>query len=206
MLSPSEIGKKRTGENKAGPDRPGCANERVSRSRPAANSTGREALSGPEKGRQVAFPIAGVLNFAGREKREGPSVALWLFKEEPTHYSFQDLQRDGRATWDGVTNALALKHLRQVCPGDRALYYHTGKEKAVVGEMRVSAAVNEGEAGPVHVEVEPVRALARPVPLSLIKEDPALAAWDLVRLPRLSVMPVSEEQWRRVEELARAVE
>ena len=99
-------------------------------------------------------------------------MALWLFKEEPDHYSFDDLGRDGRAVWDGVTNALALQNLRKVRPGDRVLYYHTGKVKAVVGEMRVAA----GEAD--------------------------LANWELVRLPRLSVMPVTEAQWRCVEALS----
>jgi predicted RNA-binding protein with PUA-like domain len=128
-------------------------------------------------------------------------MALWLFKEEPTHYNFADLQRDGRTVWEGVSNALALKYLRQVQPGDRVLYYHTGKEKAVVGEMRVLAVSAKG-AEPI-VEVAPVRALARPIPLAAIKEDPALAGWELVRLPRLSVMPVTEGQWQRIEELGR---
>jgi len=134
-------------------------------------------------------------------------VALWLFKEEPTTYSFQDLQRDGKAVWDGVSNALALKYLRQVRPGDRVWFYHTGKEKAVIGEMTIVGGARSGpkeqSAEPVVVEVEPVRALPRGVPLATIKADPALAEWELVRLPRLSVMPVSEEQWRRIEELAR---
>ena len=67
-------------------------------------------------------------------------MARWLFKEEPEEYSFTDLQRDGEATWDGVANALALKHLRAVRPGDEVFFYHTGKEKAVVGVMRVAAA------------------------------------------------------------------
>jgi predicted RNA-binding protein with PUA-like domain len=134
-------------------------------------------------------------------------VALWLFKEEPEHYSFADLQRDGRATWDGVTNALARQHLRRVQPGDRVFFYHTGKEKAVVGEMRVLAGPRPDPADEdpkaVIVEVAPVKALGRPVTLAEIKNDPLLADWELVRLPRLSVMPVSEEQWRRVEELGR---
>jgi predicted RNA-binding protein with PUA-like domain len=128
-------------------------------------------------------------------------MAMWLFKEEPTHYNFADLQRDGRTVWEGVSNALARKYLRQVQPGDRVLYYHTGKEKAVVGEMRVLA-VSANGAEPL-VEVAPVRALARPISLAAIKEDPALAGWELVRLPRLSVMPVTEGQWQRIEELGR---
>jgi predicted RNA-binding protein with PUA-like domain len=130
-------------------------------------------------------------------------MALWLFKEEPDHYSFADLRRDGKTLWDGVSNNLALKYLRQVKPGDRVLYYHTGKEKAVVGEMRVTGEPQESE-GLVAVEVEAVAGLARPVTLARIKEDSALQGWELVRLPRLSVVPVTSEQWRRVEELSRS--
>jgi predicted RNA-binding protein with PUA-like domain len=133
-------------------------------------------------------------------------MALWLFKEEPTHYSFADLQRERRTMWDGVSNALARKHLRQVRRGDRVFCYHTGKEKAIVGEMRVgSDPRTDPEADDpqeVLVEVEAVRLLPHPVSLARIKGDPLLAGWDLVRLPRLSVMPVTEEQWRRVEELS----
>jgi predicted RNA-binding protein with PUA-like domain len=128
-----------------------------------------------------------------------------LFKEEPDHYSYADLERDGRAVWDGVTNNLARQHLRRVRAGDRVLYYHTGKQKAIVGEMRV---VSDARADPkdddpnaVVVEVVPVRAFARPVPLGQIKADDALVGWELVRLPRLSVMPVTDAQWQRIEEL-----
>lgn len=135
-------------------------------------------------------------------------MARWLFKEEPEHYSFADLARDKKAVWTGVSNALARKHLREIRLGDRVFFYHTGKEKAIVGEMRVvGGPVQEpGSDDPrsVVVEVEPVKALKRPVSLAEIKEDALLADWDLVRLPRLSVMPVTEAQWRRVEELGRA--
>jgi predicted RNA-binding protein with PUA-like domain len=127
-----------------------------------------------------------------------------LFKEEPEHYSFDDLVRDGRTVWDGVANNLARQYLRQVGVGDRVLYYHTGKQKAIVGEMRVVAGPRPaGTDNPkdVVVEVVPVRAFARPVPLAVIKEDRELAQWELVRLPRLSVMPVTEAQWQRVQEL-----
>src|SRR5215212_2792471 len=110
-------------------------------------------------------------------------MPLWLFKEEPAHYSFADLQRDGSAFWDGVENALAQKLLRAVRPGDRVFFYHTGKEKAVVGEMRVVGdprPVAEGSAF-FGVDVEPVGPLARAVPLSRIKQDALLAGWDLAR-------------------------
>jgi predicted RNA-binding protein with PUA-like domain len=133
-------------------------------------------------------------------------VALWLFKQEPGCYSYADLQRDGRTIWDGVANALARQHLRQVAVGDRVFFYHTGKDKAVVGEMRVIGGPQPGPNGDpksVVVEVEAVQAFGRPVTLAEIKDDPLLANWELVRLPRLSVMPVSAEQWRRIEELGR---
>jgi predicted RNA-binding protein with PUA-like domain len=134
-------------------------------------------------------------------------MARWLFKEEPTHYNFAQLQREKRTVWDGVRNALARQHLRQVRKGDRVLFYHTGKEKAIVGEMRV---VREPWTDPqaddpkeVLVEVEAVKELSHPVSLGQIKSDRLLAGWDLVRLPRLSVMPVSDAQWQRIEELSK---
>jgi predicted RNA-binding protein with PUA-like domain len=128
-------------------------------------------------------------------------MARWLFKEEPEEYSFTDLQRDGEATWDGVANALALKHLRAARPGDEAFFYHTGKEKAVVGVMRVATAT-ETEGAPV-VTVKPVRKLANPVTLAAIKAEPLFAGWELVRMSRLSVMPVPDALWKRIEELAK---
>ncbi len=134
-------------------------------------------------------------------------MALWLFKEEPGEYSFADLQRDRKTLWTGVSNTVARKHLGQVRRGDRVFFYHTGREKAVVGEMQAVAdakpAPTDDDPKAVAVEVEAVRPLAQPVPLARIKADPLLRDWDLVRLPRLSVLPVTEEQWRRVEELSR---
>jgi predicted RNA-binding protein with PUA-like domain len=126
----------------------------------------------------------------------------WLFKEEPGHYSFADLERDGRAVWDGVDNNLARQNLRKVRAGDQVLYYHTGKERAIVGEMRVltAPAADPARQDPkaVVVEVEAVRRWPAPLSLERIKQDPLLKTWDLVRLPRLSVVPVSPDQWRRL--------
>jgi predicted RNA-binding protein with PUA-like domain len=134
-------------------------------------------------------------------------MAYWLFKEEPDHYNFADLEKDGVTVWDGISNNLARKNLRNVRHGDRIWYYHTGKEKAIVGEM---CAVGEPKPDPesddpkaVVVEVRAVRRLQPPVTLGQIKKDPVLADWDLVRLPRLSVMPLTKAQWRRVEKLSR---
>jgi len=133
-------------------------------------------------------------------------MPYWLFKEEPDHYSFADLQRDGATLWDGVTNNLARQNLRKVRRGDRVFYYHTGKQKAVVGEMRVTAnpTADPSEKDPksVVVEVEAVRQLRHPVSLSRIKNDPLLQDWDLLRLSRLSIVPVTDVQWRRVQELS----
>jgi predicted RNA-binding protein with PUA-like domain len=132
----------------------------------------------------------------------------WLFKEEPDHFSYADLERDGEARWDGVTNSLARMNLRQLKPGDRVLFYHTGKEKAIVGEMRVvagpAADTMSDDPKAVFVTVEPVRRWKRPLGLQRIKADPELAGWDLIRLPRLSVVAVSAAQWRRLEELSEA--
>lgn len=128
-------------------------------------------------------------------------TGYWLFKQEPSCYSYADLEREGRTLWDGVANALALKHLAQVRQGDRVYFYHTGKEKAIVGEMVVVKAATVDEK-PASVEVAPVRPLDHPVTLARIKSDAQLREWDLVRLPRLSVLPMSAQQWKRIEQLS----
>ncbi len=132
-------------------------------------------------------------------------MANWLFKEEPDSYSFADLQRDGSATWTGVANPQAQKHLRGVKKGDRVFFYATGKVRAVVGVMEVTAdpTPDPGDAAGkrVAVAVKPVRALAAPVTLAAIKADAAFAGWELVRLARLSVMPVPDPLWAKVEKM-----
>lgn len=132
-------------------------------------------------------------------------MAFWLFKEEPATYSFADLQEDGSTTWGGVANALAQKHLRAVRKGDRIFFYHTGGEKAVVGVMEAAADASPDPDDPAGkravVTVKPVRRLAKPVTLAAIKADGAFADWELVRLARLSVMPVPENLWKKVEAL-----
>jgi predicted RNA-binding protein with PUA-like domain len=126
----------------------------------------------------------------------------WLFKEEPSHYSFDDLLRDGSAVWDGVENNLALKYLRTVRRGDEIIFYHTGEERRAVGLMKAVADAHPDptrkEARFAVVEVQPVRKLHRAVSLSGIKSDPAFAGFDLLRLPRLSVMPVPEKFWTAI--------
>jgi len=134
-------------------------------------------------------------------------MAYWLFKEEPDHYSLDDLFRDKRTVWAGVENNLALKHLRSVHKGDHVFYYHTGKEKAVVGVMEV---VKGPYPDPAHddprlvvVDLKPIRRLEPPVQLAEIKANPKFADFALVRISRLSVMPVTEDQWAEIERLAK---
>lgn len=131
----------------------------------------------------------------------------WLFKTEPTVYSFQDLTRDRRTVWDGVKNYLALKHLSGIKKGDEVFIYHTGDEKAVIGTARAlgGAFPDPEQKNPKFLvaEIEAGRPLARPVTLAEVKANTKLKDFDLARLPRLSIMPVSEEQWRTIEEMAR---
>jgi predicted RNA-binding protein with PUA-like domain len=131
----------------------------------------------------------------------------WLLKTEPSTYSFAQLQRDGRTVWDGVTNALALKHLAQVSQGDELFIYHTGGEKAVIGTATALSAAypdpTQGDPKRLVIDLAPVAPLARPVGLAEIKADPALRTWDLVRLPRLSVVAVAPAQRQAVLRLAR---
>jgi predicted RNA-binding protein with PUA-like domain len=129
-------------------------------------------------------------------------MAYWLFKTEPDDYSFHDLERQGKGVWDGVRNRVALRNMRSLTPGDEVMIYHTGKEKRVVGLARVSAppVPDPSEEDPkiVVVEIRASEPLARPVSLAEIKADPAFEGFDLVRLPRLSVMPVPPDHWRRI--------
>ena len=130
----------------------------------------------------------------------------WLVKEEPTHYGFDALVKDRKAVWSGVRNALAQKHLRRIKNGDRIFYYHSGAERAVVGIVK---AVSDPYPDPedrsgkyVAVDVAPIKSLPRPVSLAEIKADPAFKDFPLVRIARLSVMPVTDAQWARIERLA----
>jgi predicted RNA-binding protein with PUA-like domain len=129
----------------------------------------------------------------------------WLFKTEPSEYSYDDLERDKKTVWSGVSNSLALKHLREVRLGDEILIYHTGDEKAVVG---LAEAIKEAYPDPkendeklVVVSIKPKRRFKRAVSLAEIKNAEALKDFDLVRLPRLSVMPINNEHWAALQEL-----
>src|SRR5271170_8034157 len=124
-------------------------------------------------------------------------MAYWLLKTEPDCYSWDKLVRDKRTVWDGVSNGLALKHIRAMKKGDLAFVYHTGDERAVIGVAEVvsnpySDPKEEDEKLAV-VDVKLSRKLLRPVTLAEIKADPAFAGWDLIRLGRLGVMGVPEK-------------
>ena len=126
----------------------------------------------------------------------------WILKTEPSTYGFPDLVRDRRTRWEGVSNAVALKHLRSMLEGDGAFIYHTGNEKSLVGLARIASAPYPDPAQKderlVVVDVEAGKALPRPVPLAEIKADPAFKDLGLVRLSRLSVVPVEPDQWKRL--------
>ncbi len=133
-------------------------------------------------------------------------MRYWILKTEPQAYSYADLLREGRTIWDGVTNTVALKHLRTMQPGDHALIYHTGDERRAVGLAEVTSAPypdpRQNDPKLVVVDVRPLEALPRPVDLAMIKADPFFAEFALVRQGRLSVVPVTPEQWTRLLALA----
>ena len=131
----------------------------------------------------------------------------WLFKEEPTHYSYDALVRDRKTVWAGVKNPLAQKHLRAVQKGDHIFYYHTGDQRAVVG---IAVATRDAYPDPADqsgrlcvVDVAPVSTLDHPVTLADIKADPSFATFALVRIPRLSVMPVTDREWKAIQRMAK---
>jgi predicted RNA-binding protein with PUA-like domain len=126
----------------------------------------------------------------------------WILKTDSDIYPFDQLERERRAVWDGVSNAVALKHIRSMAPGDPLLIYHSGATKELVGLARVTSAPyqdpkqNDPKLTVVDIEVD--RRLPRTVSLPTIKADPAFADLGLVRMPRLSVIPVPEAQWTKL--------
>jgi predicted RNA-binding protein with PUA-like domain len=129
-------------------------------------------------------------------------MSFWILKTEPSTYSFDQLERDGTAVWDGVTNPLALKHLREMQAGEEVFIYHTGDEKAVVGLARVTAAAYPDPKAKdpklVVVELKPGKRLKRPVTLAEIRGESAFQDLALVRMPRLSVVPATAAQWKKL--------
>ncbi len=131
-------------------------------------------------------------------------MAYWLLKSEPGSYGWDDLVRDGSTLWEGVRNPAARLHIKAMKEGDEAFFYHSGKDKAVVGLMRIAAPPEPDPKDPdwAAVRVEPVRPLAKPVTLKSIKSDPRLAGLEMLRQSRLSVSPVGAEEWAAILELA----
>jgi predicted RNA-binding protein with PUA-like domain len=133
-------------------------------------------------------------------------MAQWLVKEEPEHYSYEQLEKDRKTVWAGVRNPLAQKHLRSIRKGDRIFYYHTGKQKAVVAVARAGGDAYPDPDDPTGrlyvVDVIAEKTLPRPVTLAEIKADRAFATFPLVRMARLSVMPVTDAEWARIEKMS----
>jgi predicted RNA-binding protein with PUA-like domain len=126
----------------------------------------------------------------------------WILKTDSDVYPFEQLERERTAVWDGVSNPVALRHIGSMAPGDPLLIYHSGKTKEIVGLARVTSQAyqdpKQKDPKLVVVDIEVDRRLPRAVSLAVIKGDPAFADSPLVRQPRLSVIPVSEGQWKRL--------
>ena len=133
-------------------------------------------------------------------------MKYFLAKTDPDTYSVDQLERDKKTTWDGVTNALALKHLRTMKKGDQALIYHTGGERQAVGIAEIASAPyadpNADDEKIVVVDIKSKKALAEPVGLDVIKADKTFTGWDLLRIGRLSIVPVPDAMWKRIADLA----
>lgn len=133
-------------------------------------------------------------------------MSCWLLKTEPEAYSYDDLERDGATTWDGVANNAALKYMRGIKRGDLLMIYHTGDVRALIGLAEATSDPypdpNRDEERLLVFDARPLRRLPQPVTLATVKADPAFDGFDLVRLPRLSVLPVAEPFRRRLMELA----
>ncbi|HEV2568508.1 EVE domain-containing protein [Sphingomonas sp.] len=131
-------------------------------------------------------------------------MRYWLMRSEPDVYGWDHLVRDGATEWDGIRNYTARNFLKEMQPGDRALFYHSNKGKAAVGIMEITRAWQpDGEKGEwASVAVKPVEKLPRPVTLAEIKADSRLAKLEMLRQSRLSVTPVREEEWAVILEMA----
>jgi len=126
----------------------------------------------------------------------------WLVKQEPSTYSYDNLEREKKTVWDGVHNNLALKHIRGMKKGDKALFYHTGEEKQAVGIIEIISDPypnpKESDKRFVVIDVKPVSRLKRPVTLEEMKKDLKFKDWELLKISRLSVMPVPKNLWDEI--------
>ena len=131
-------------------------------------------------------------------------MAYWLLKTEPSTYSFSDLVKAKETRWDGIENPAALKLMKTAVKGDRAFIYHTGDEKAAIGECEIikPAYPDPKNARLVVIDVRAGKPLPKPVSPAIIKRDPLFADSPLVRQGRLSFVPLTDAQWKRIHELA----
>ncbi len=130
----------------------------------------------------------------------------WLLKTEPNEYSYTDLEKEKTAVWDGVKNALALKNMRTMLPGEEVFIYHTGKERKIVGVAQVASVAYPDpkltDLKRLVIDIQAVRKLPEPITLAQIKQDEKFAGFELLRLPRLSIVPVLPQYWQHLLEMA----
>ncbi|MDE1828769.1 MAG: EVE domain-containing protein [Thaumarchaeota archaeon] len=126
----------------------------------------------------------------------------WLVKQEPSTYNYDMLEKDKKTVWDGVHNNLALKHMRLMKKGDLAFFYHTGNERQAVGIIEITSNPypnpKEDDERFVVMDVKPVSRLKRPVTLDEIKKDSKFKNWELLKISRLSAMPVPKNLWDEI--------
>ncbi len=134
-------------------------------------------------------------------------MAYWLLKTEPSTYSWDDLVRDKKTSWDGVANNTALIHIRTMKKGDLAIIYHSGDDKSAIGIAQITSDSYADPKGDnpkmAVVDLKPLKKLAKPVSLATIKADTIFVGWDFLRIGRLSVVPVPEKIWKRIEALSK---
>ena len=134
-------------------------------------------------------------------------VNYWLVKQEPNDYNYDNLSKEGKTMWDGVHNNFALKNISKMKQGDLAFFYHSGKEKQIVGVIEIISNPysnpNENNARFLVVDVKPNFKLDNPVTLSKIKSMDIFKEWHLVKISRLSVMSVSKNIWDKIIELSK---
>lgn len=128
----------------------------------------------------------------------------WVFLADPEDFGWTELEAKGDAVWDGIKNARAQRYLRETKVGDRVLIYHTAPDKAIIGIAKVTSEPRPDPkaADRVVVDVEPVKKLKQPLTLAELKADKVLAEMSFVKMPRVAVQPVTDEQWQRVLELS----
>jgi predicted RNA-binding protein with PUA-like domain len=136
-----------------------------------------------------------------------PEVNYWLLATEPGEYGYDDLERDAGTVWNGVTDYLALKNLRDIDQGDMALLLHQGDEPTIVGIGRVISDTypdpNQGDSTIYVFDLEPVERLEHPIPLSALLDDPEFQDWELIANPELDVAEIPAPLWNRLIELSR---